>query len=277
MNVTAVNALTAGFLTVFPCSGAVPNTSTVNYVANEARPNNTIVGLSGGRICVFSDAATDVLVDLVGSFGPTGLGYQPTPPIRVLDTRASGALGPGGAVVYSVAAGALGGRTPGAAYVNVTAANHLVAGQALAVGGVDAGAVDAHQQHAQVGQAFDGVGCVGGQVGVPLRHGCLKTGAHQYTRWQVVHGMRQVLPGYQGPGVDGVDDTAATQVRVQVDVTDRGTGVVVMQRGVGMRPGVGRQREGTDIDGAARADARGPHAAEDRVTRENRRAGVHGW
>lgn len=128
VNVTAVNAPTAGFLTVFPCSGAVPNTSTVNYVANEARPNNTIVGLSGGRICVFSDAATDVLVDLVGSFGPTGLGYQPTPPIRVLDTRASGALGPGGAVVYSVAAGALGGRTPGAAYVNVTAANHLVAG-----------------------------------------------------------------------------------------------------------------------------------------------------
>ena len=70
LNVTAVNASIPGFLTVFPCSGVVPNTSTVNYVAGEARPNNTIVGLSAGRICIYSDAATDVLVDLVGSFGP---------------------------------------------------------------------------------------------------------------------------------------------------------------------------------------------------------------
>jgi len=128
LNVTAVNASAPGFLTVFPCSTAVPNTSTVNYVANEARPNNTIVGLTGGRVCIYTDWATEVLVDLVGSFGPTGLSYVPTSPIRVLDTRRSGTPGPGGVVGYSVRAAALGGRIPGAAYVNVTAANHVVPG-----------------------------------------------------------------------------------------------------------------------------------------------------
>ena len=128
VNVTAVNAAAPGYLTVFPCSDARPNTSTVNFVGNEARPNNTIVGLSAGRICIFSDAATDVLVDLLGSFGAGGLAYLPTPPVRVLDTRRSGTLGPGVAVAYSVSAAGLGGQVPGAAYVNVTAANHVAPG-----------------------------------------------------------------------------------------------------------------------------------------------------
>jgi hypothetical protein len=128
VNVTGVNAATPGFLTVFPCSGVVPNTSTVNYVAGEARPNNTIVGLSAGRICIYSDAETDVLVDLVGSYGATGLGYRPTSPVRVLDTRRNGMPGAETAVAYSVGAAGLGGQVPGAASVNVTAANHAVPG-----------------------------------------------------------------------------------------------------------------------------------------------------
>jgi len=127
LNVTAVGAAGAGFLTVFPC-GARPNTSTVNFVGGEARPNNTIVGLAGGKVCIYSEVATEVLVDLVGSFGTTGLAYQPTPPVRVLDTRTSGTLGAGADVGYSVGAASLGARVPGAAYVNVTAVNHLVPG-----------------------------------------------------------------------------------------------------------------------------------------------------
>jgi len=127
LNVTAVNAAAPGFLTVFPC-GARPNTSTVNFVGGEARPNNTIVGLAGGKVCIYSDVVTDVLVDLVGSFGTTGLAYQPTAPVRVLDTRTLGSLGAGADVGYSVGAASLGARVPGAAYVNVTAVNHLVPG-----------------------------------------------------------------------------------------------------------------------------------------------------
>jgi hypothetical protein len=69
-----------------------------------------------------------VLVDLVGSFGPAGLGYQPTAPVRVLDTRRDVALSPGEAVGYSISAAGLGSQVPGAASVNVTAANHLAPG-----------------------------------------------------------------------------------------------------------------------------------------------------
>ena len=107
----------------------MPSTSTVNYVAGEVRPNNTIVGLTNGRVCVYSDAATDVLLDLTGAFGPTGLTYKPTAPTRVLDTRRTASpLPAGGQVEYSVAAPALGADQPAAAFVNVTAAGHTAAG-----------------------------------------------------------------------------------------------------------------------------------------------------
>ena len=127
LNVTAVGAAGAGFVTAFPC-GALPNTSTVNFVGGEARPNNTIVGLASGKVCIYSDIATDVLVDLVGSFGATGLAYQPTAPVRLLDTRTSGMLGAGGNAAYGVGAASLGAQVPGAASVNVTADNHRVPG-----------------------------------------------------------------------------------------------------------------------------------------------------
>ncbi len=151
VNVTAVNAATPGFLTVFPCSASPPNTSTVNYVANEARANNTIVGLSRGRICVFSDAATDVLVDLVGSFASNGLAYQPTPPVRVLDTRRAGTLEAGAVARYDVSAAGLGARVPGAAYVNVTAANHTADGYVTTYDCVTRG--DTSTLNQKVGQA----------------------------------------------------------------------------------------------------------------------------
>lgn len=128
LNVTAVNASSAAFLTVYPCSSALPVTSTINYAAAEARPNNTIVGLSGGRVCIYSYASTDILVDLVGAFGPTGLAYRPTAPVRVLDTRGGPPLPAGGAISYNVAASALGEAAPGAAFVNLTAADHVVPG-----------------------------------------------------------------------------------------------------------------------------------------------------
>jgi hypothetical protein len=153
LNVTAVGASAPGFITVFPCgaSGAVPNTSTINYVAGEARPNNTIVGLTGGRVCIYSSAPTEVLVDLLGAFGPSGLGYQATPPVRVLDTRRSATPGPGVAVGYEVGAPALGGRTPGAAYVNVTATDHSTAGFVTTYDCITRG--DTSTVNQQVGQA----------------------------------------------------------------------------------------------------------------------------
>ena len=67
-NVTLVNAAAAGFATVFPC-GTVPDASTANYrgVTNEAVANEVIAKLSPtGSICVYTNAAANVLVDVVG-------------------------------------------------------------------------------------------------------------------------------------------------------------------------------------------------------------------
>jgi hypothetical protein len=128
LNATAVGAAAPAYLTVFPC-GPLPPTSTVNYAAGEARPNNTIVGLTDGRVCVYSYAATDVLIDLTGAFGPGGLSYKATAPTRVLDTRQTQPpIPPRGAVSYNVSAPALGADQPEAAFVNVTAANHRAPG-----------------------------------------------------------------------------------------------------------------------------------------------------
>jgi Metallo-peptidase family M12 len=129
LNVTAVNSSAPGYLSVYPCSGSQPQTSTVNHIAAEARPNNTIVGLSGGRVCIFSYAQSDVLVDLLGSFGATGSAYQPTAPVRVIDTRQyRPPVAAQETVGYSVGGSALGGAVPSSAFVNVTATDHVVPG-----------------------------------------------------------------------------------------------------------------------------------------------------
>ena len=67
-NVTLVNAAAPGFATVFPC-GTVPDASTANYrgATNEAVANEVIAKLSPtGSICVYTYAAANVLVDVVG-------------------------------------------------------------------------------------------------------------------------------------------------------------------------------------------------------------------
>jgi len=128
LNVTATGASASAYLTVYPCGQRLPETSTVNYVAGEDRPNNTIVGLGNGRVCIYSYAATDVLVDLVGDLGPTGLSYKPTAPVRVLDTRSGAPVPAGVSLAYNTIAPALETDVAEAAFVNVTAVDHVVPG-----------------------------------------------------------------------------------------------------------------------------------------------------
>jgi len=88
LNVTVVNAQAAGFATVYPCGQPRPETSNLNYAAGQTIPN-LVIAKPGvlGWVCIYSDAAIDVLADLAGFF-PTGSGFTPIPnPARVLDTR----------------------------------------------------------------------------------------------------------------------------------------------------------------------------------------------
>ncbi len=130
LNVVAVGASAPGHLTVFPCGVTRPTTATVNYVANEVRPNNTIVGLGNGRVCIYSVAATDVVVDFVGYMNPNGdLSYRASAPVRLIDTRSLGSPVVGKqAVSYSAATSRLIAEVADAASVSVAAVDHRVPG-----------------------------------------------------------------------------------------------------------------------------------------------------
>jgi Arylsulfotransferase (ASST) len=96
INVTVTDAIGSGFVTVYPCSGQRPPTSTVNYLAAEQRANHVVVGLDGdGALCVWTSEAVHVIIDLEGWFGGvpgTGTMFRPLVGSRVLDTR----IGTGG-------------------------------------------------------------------------------------------------------------------------------------------------------------------------------------
>ena len=96
VNVVAVNATTAGFITVWAASpdgscSTPPVISTTNFVAAGTRANMTLARIGGlGRICVFSNAEVDVVIDVTGSMNETGDRFTPVTPTRLVDTRNSG-------------------------------------------------------------------------------------------------------------------------------------------------------------------------------------------
>ncbi len=89
LNITATGAARPGYLTAFPCDGALPTVASVNFRAGETVGGAAFVPVGEtGEVCVFSNTPTDVIVDLTGSFSPTGaLRFVPSVPGRMLDTR----------------------------------------------------------------------------------------------------------------------------------------------------------------------------------------------
>ncbi|HUF97919.1 MAG TPA: hypothetical protein VMM60_07290, partial [Ilumatobacter sp.] len=111
VNVTAVDPDDDGFLTVFPC-GDLPTTSTVNYFEGQFVPNGAVAELSDdGTVCIYSLAATDILLDVSG-YVPAGAGGLSTMvPARLLDTR------PGELTIDGESAGD--GRVPANGFIEV--------------------------------------------------------------------------------------------------------------------------------------------------------------
>ena len=86
LNVTAARPTADGHLTVWPCGSGKPDTSSVNFVAGVASPNAVVVPVDGtGKICVWTYARTDVLVDVSAWFG-TGASMGVASD-RLVDTR----------------------------------------------------------------------------------------------------------------------------------------------------------------------------------------------
>ncbi len=131
LNITAVGSAGAGFLTAYPCGASVPGVSNLNMAAGQTVPNAVLVAPGvGGKVCIISSVAVDVLIDVSGYFAGGSDIRLLAQPTRVLDTRGGlgGPLGP-------VAAGgtltlALTDRPAAttAAVVNITVTNPHTAG-----------------------------------------------------------------------------------------------------------------------------------------------------
>lgn len=119
VNVSSVGAQSAGYISAFPSGGSVPVTASVNHLPGTDVSNRTIVPLSssGQLDLVLEGGSANVVLDVVGWFGPTGtLRYTPVVPVRGFDTRVSGgAVAAGETRSESIAAAGL----PAAAQVAV--------------------------------------------------------------------------------------------------------------------------------------------------------------
>jgi hypothetical protein len=122
LNVTISGATNDGFATVFPCGQSTPTASNVNYLKGQDIPNSVIARPGvGGKVCVFSSASADVIVDVSGYLA-SGSGFTATAsPVRLLDSRESGRIAAGTSKELTVAGdqGILGGAKGVA--MNVTA------------------------------------------------------------------------------------------------------------------------------------------------------------
>jgi hypothetical protein len=92
LNLTAVAPDGLAYLTAWPCDRDRPPTSSVNADAGATRAAHAIVSLAaGGSICIYASAATDVLVDVFGSYVPAGdggaLGFRTATATRLYDSR----------------------------------------------------------------------------------------------------------------------------------------------------------------------------------------------
>jgi hypothetical protein len=87
LNIIAITPQADGYLTVFPCDGGgVPNTSTVAYRAGKIISNATIAKVVGGKVCIYTLSAVDVVVDLSGAFKNV-TSFKSVAPARLLETR----------------------------------------------------------------------------------------------------------------------------------------------------------------------------------------------
>jgi hypothetical protein len=65
LNVTAVRPGGVGYITLFPCDGDQPLTSSLNYAAGGAVGNSGVVKLAAdGTVCAYTQADTDLVIDV---------------------------------------------------------------------------------------------------------------------------------------------------------------------------------------------------------------------
>ena len=101
----------AGYLTTYNCTSNRPEVSTLGYRPGTVVANQAFVPLTDGRMCIYSLMDTDVVIDINGYYRRgNGAGFTPITPVRLYDTRDTGArLQPGEVRTLTVS-----GAAPGA-------------------------------------------------------------------------------------------------------------------------------------------------------------------
>lgn len=71
LNVTAVGPSAVGYVTLFPCDGTRPLTSSLNYGPGSAVGNSAVVKLAAdGTLCAYTFAETDLVIDVNAAWTP---------------------------------------------------------------------------------------------------------------------------------------------------------------------------------------------------------------
>ena len=68
LNVTVTEPASSGFVTVFPCGGGRPLASNLNFVPGQTVPNMVISKVGAGKVCLYSNETTHLVVDVSGYF-----------------------------------------------------------------------------------------------------------------------------------------------------------------------------------------------------------------
>jgi FlgD Ig-like domain len=112
LNVPVTHTTSNGYLTVYPTGTGAPTASNLNWTPGLTIPNLVTVKLSAsGSVTIYQSGpgTADVIVDVAGYYnGGTATlpgTFYPLAPARVLDTRTSSPVGPGGETSLNAAAG----------------------------------------------------------------------------------------------------------------------------------------------------------------------------
>ena len=86
-NVVAATPSGPGFLTVFPCGTKQPLAANVNYNGNDIGSNAVLAKIgTNGNVCVYTSAATDLIIDVNG-YVPASGSPNPISPARLYESR----------------------------------------------------------------------------------------------------------------------------------------------------------------------------------------------
>ncbi|MBA2279243.1 Ig-like domain-containing protein [Candidatus Saccharibacteria bacterium] len=86
LNATVIDPAADGFMVIYPCNTSPPSTSSINYMKSSNISNAVISKVGNGSVCIYTNNAIDLVVDINGAFNDY-TSFKSVPPKRLLETR----------------------------------------------------------------------------------------------------------------------------------------------------------------------------------------------